>query len=67
MRSADDWFLYNCRYAAAWTSEIEDGQPLARTSWKSPLLSIVVRTVSMWRWTIAVAIDQHPGHGPDRG
>ena len=38
MRSADDWFLYNCWYAAAWTSEIEDGQPLARTYLEKPIV-----------------------------
>lgn len=38
MRGADDWFLYNCWYAAGWTTEIEPGKPLARTLLEKPVV-----------------------------
>lgn len=38
MRHADEWFLYNCWYAAAWTSEIESGTPFARTFLEKPVV-----------------------------
>ena len=44
MRHADEWFLYNCWYAAAWTSEIESGTPFARTFLEKPV--VVFKTAS---------------------
>lgn len=38
MRSPQEQFLYNCWYAAAWTTEIKDGQPLARTFLEKPVV-----------------------------
>ena len=38
MREAEDWFLYNCWYAAAWTSEIDDGKPFSRTLLEKPIV-----------------------------
>ena len=38
MRGAEEWFLYNCWYAAAWTCEIEDGKPFSRTYLEKPIV-----------------------------
>ena len=38
MREAEDWFLYNCWYAAAWTSEIDDCKPFSRTLLEKPIV-----------------------------
>ena len=38
MRTADEWFLYNCWYAAGWTIEIEQDKPLARTFLEQPVV-----------------------------
>lgn len=38
MRTPEELFLYNCWYAAGWTSEIEDGKPFARTFLEKPIV-----------------------------
>ena len=35
MRTADEWFLYNCWYAAGWTIEIEQDKPLPEPFWNN--------------------------------
>lgn len=38
MNSANETFLWNCWYAAAWENEIEDGKGLARTFLEKPVV-----------------------------
>ncbi|MEQ8262763.1 aromatic ring-hydroxylating dioxygenase subunit alpha [Pseudohaliea sp.] len=38
MRTGNEWFLYNCWYAAGWTNEVEEGMPLARTYLEKPVV-----------------------------
>lgn len=42
IRTANEWFLYNCWYAAGWVGEIEDGKPLSRTYLEKPI--VIFRT-----------------------